>query len=71
VGSYPLLGSPHYHQPSDVLETVNHQLVTEVAKFDTAAGDKWVASGRAVNTRGLASWDEANVVVDMTAGEKR
>jgi len=37
LGSYPLLGSPHYHQASDVLETVNHQLVTEVAKFNTAA----------------------------------
>jgi hypothetical protein len=37
LGSYPLLGSPYYHQPSDLLETVNHQLVAEVAKFNTAA----------------------------------
>jgi len=36
IGSYPVLGSPHYHQPSDVLETVNHQLVAETAKTTVA-----------------------------------
>jgi hypothetical protein len=36
IGSYPVLGSPHYHQPHDVLETINHQLVTEVAKTTAA-----------------------------------
>jgi Tol biopolymer transport system component len=36
IGSYPVLGNPHYHQPHDWLETINHQLVTEVAK--TTAG---------------------------------
>lgn len=37
IGSYPILGSPHYHQVSDVLETVNHQLVAEVAKVTLAS----------------------------------
>ena len=36
IGSYPVLGNPHYHQPHDILETVNHQLVTEVAKTTAA-----------------------------------
>lgn len=36
IGSYPVLGSPHYHQPHDTLDTINHQLVTEVAKTTTA-----------------------------------
>ena len=36
IGSYPVLGNPHYHQPHDWLDTINHQLVTEVAK--TTAG---------------------------------
>lgn len=36
IGSYPVLGNPHYHQPHDVLETINHQLVTEVAKTTAA-----------------------------------
>ena len=37
IGSYPVLGSPHYHQPHDLLETINHQLVTEVAKTTAAS----------------------------------
>jgi hypothetical protein len=36
IGSYPVLGNPHYHQPHDLLEGVNHQLVTEVARTTTA-----------------------------------
>jgi hypothetical protein len=36
IGSYPVLGNPHYHQPHDILETINHQLVTEVAKTTAA-----------------------------------
>jgi hypothetical protein len=37
IGSYPVLGNPHYHQPHDVLETINHRLVTEVAKTTAAS----------------------------------
>ena len=37
IGSYPVLGSPHYHQPHDLLETINHQLVTEVARTTVAS----------------------------------
>jgi Zn-dependent M28 family amino/carboxypeptidase len=37
IGSYPILGNPHYHQVHDVLETINHQLVTEVAKTTAAS----------------------------------
>ena len=36
IGSYPVLGNPHYHQSHDVLETINHQLITEVAKTTAA-----------------------------------
>ena len=36
IGSYPVLGNPHYHQPHDLLESINHQLVTEVAKTTAA-----------------------------------
>jgi hypothetical protein len=32
IGSYPILGNPHYHQTHDVLETINHQLIAEVSK---------------------------------------
>lgn len=37
IGSYPVLGNPHYHQSHDVLETINHRLVTEVAKTTAAS----------------------------------
>jgi hypothetical protein len=36
IGSYPILGNPHYHQPHDVLETINHQLLTEVSRTTVA-----------------------------------
>ena len=36
IGSYPVLGSPHYHQASDLLEHENHQLITETSKTTVA-----------------------------------
>jgi hypothetical protein len=36
IGSYPVLGNPHYHQSHDLLDTINHQLVTEVARTTAA-----------------------------------
>jgi hypothetical protein len=37
IGSYPILGSPHYHQAHDTLDTINHELVAEVAKTTVAS----------------------------------
>jgi hypothetical protein len=37
IGSYPVLGNPHYHQPTDLLETVNHELVAETSKVTLAS----------------------------------
>ena len=36
IGSYPVLSNPHYHQPHDLLETVNHQLIAETSKTTAA-----------------------------------
>ncbi len=36
IGSYPILGNPHYHQPHDVLETINHRQLTETSKATVA-----------------------------------
>ncbi len=36
IGSYPVLGSPYYHQTTDRLETVNQRLVAEVARTTVA-----------------------------------
>jgi Tol biopolymer transport system component len=36
IGSYPVLGSPYYHQRTDLLENENHQLITETSKTTAA-----------------------------------
>jgi len=36
LGSYPVLANPYYHQPTDLLETINHQLLVEAAKYNIA-----------------------------------
>jgi hypothetical protein len=36
IGSYPVLSSPHYHQPHDLLEFENHELITETSKTTVA-----------------------------------
>jgi hypothetical protein len=37
IGSYPVLGNPNYHQPTDRVETVDHRLVAEVSRATVAA----------------------------------
>jgi len=37
IGSYPILGNPHYHEEHDVLETVDQRLVAEVSKTTVAS----------------------------------
>jgi hypothetical protein len=37
IGSYPILGNPHYHQADDILETINHRLVAEVSRTTAAS----------------------------------
>ncbi|MHB1311531.1 MAG: M20/M25/M40 family metallo-hydrolase [Gemmatimonadaceae bacterium] len=37
LGSYPVLGNPHYHQPHDLLEYENHQLIAEASKTTVAS----------------------------------
>jgi hypothetical protein len=36
IGSHPVLSNPHYHQPHDLLEFINHQLVAETSKTTVA-----------------------------------
>src|SRR5690606_26334389 len=37
IGSYPILGNPHYHQSHDVLETISQKLVAEVSRTTIAS----------------------------------
>jgi hypothetical protein len=73
IGSYPILASPHYHQTHDVLETINHELVGEVARVTTASAMLLASApsrlgGLAANRQGSAvqvTWTpavEADVV---------
>lgn len=50
MGSYPILGNPHYHQSHDGLETVNQRLVTEVART-TVATAMWMANDPGTDVR--------------------
>ena len=36
IGSYPILGNPHYHMPHDVLETIDHQQLAETSRTTVA-----------------------------------
>jgi hypothetical protein len=36
IGSYPVLSSPYYHQATDLLENINHQLIAETSKTTIA-----------------------------------
>lgn len=64
IGSYPILGSPHYHQPSDVLETINHQLVAETCRT-TVASIMLLASSPA-RVRGVTAARSATGGADVT-----
>jgi hypothetical protein len=37
IGSYPVLSNPHYHQATDLLETINHELVAETSRVTVAS----------------------------------
>ncbi len=37
IGSYPVLGNPHYHQATDELATINQDLIRETTKANVAS----------------------------------
>ena len=37
IGGYPILASPHYHETHDVIETINPQVIAEIAKVSIAS----------------------------------
>jgi len=70
IGSYPVLGNPHYHQPHDVLETIDHQLVAEVTKT-TVASIMMLASSPSRLTGLSATRTGASVALQWTASPER
>ena len=69
-GSYPVLGNPHYHQPHDVLETIDQTLVTETTRANVASVMLLASSPSRVG--GLtATRDGETLTVRWTASPER
>ena len=71
IGSYPVLGSPHYHQPHDTLDTINHQLVTEVAKTTAATLMLLASSPSRVADLKIDGHQEGAATVTWTASREK
>ena len=70
IGSYPVLGNPHYHQSHDVLETINHEQVRETTKATLAALMLLASSPERVRDVKADVVDGAMVVTWTSAAEK-
>lgn len=57
IGSYPVLGNPNYHQATDLLETINHQLITETSKTTVASVMMLASSSSPVKDLKVISYD--------------
>jgi Tol biopolymer transport system component len=57
IGSYPVLGNPNYHQATDLLETINHQLITETSKTTVASVMMLASSPAPVKDLKVISYD--------------
>ena len=71
IGSYPVLGSPHYHQSHDTLDTINHQLIAEVAK--TTAATLMLLASSPSRTTGLTveSYQNGTAALSWTANPEK
>jgi hypothetical protein len=70
IGSYPVLGNPHYHQSHDLLDGMNHQLITEVART-TAATLMLLASSPSRTTDLQATATSGAATVTWTPNPER
>jgi hypothetical protein len=70
IGSYPILGNPHYHQPHDVLETINHQQLAETSRT-TVATIMLLASSPSRLTGVAATGQQATWTAAREAGVTR
>ena len=59
IGSYPVLGNPHYHQVTDLLETINFEQVAETCKTTVATLILLASSPSRVNDLAVAASGES------------
>ncbi|MBL8205656.1 MAG: M20/M25/M40 family metallo-hydrolase [Blastocatellia bacterium] len=71
IGSYPVLGNPHYHQATDLLEGINHQLVTETSKTTTATLMMLASSPSPVKDLKVVSFDGRVAELTWTASPEK
>jgi hypothetical protein len=71
IGSYPVLGSPHYHTASDLLETVNHQLIAETCKTTVASIMLLASSPSPVKDLKVLSFSGERAEVSWTASPEK
>lgn len=71
IGSYPVLGNPHYHQPTDLLETINHQLIAETSKTTAATLMLLASSPSRLKDLKVESLDGATAKLSWTASPEK
>ncbi len=71
IGSYPVLGNPHYHQPHDLLETINHQLVAEVARTTAATLMLLASSPSRLSGLEVDSYSGGSAIVSWTPSPEK
>jgi hypothetical protein len=71
IGSYPVLGNPSYHQATDLLETINHQLITETSKTTVATLMLLAASPSRLKDLKVASYDGKTAELTWTAAPEK
>jgi hypothetical protein len=67
IGSYPVLSNPHYHQPHDLLEFENHQLIAETSKTTVATLMLLASSPSRINNLQVESASATSTTVSWSA----
>jgi hypothetical protein len=71
IGSYPVLGNPHYHQATDLLEAINHQLITETSKTTVASLMMLASSPSPVKDLKVAAYDGRTAELSWTPSPEK
>ena len=71
IGSYPVLGNPHYHQATDLLEGINHQLVVETSKTAAATMMMLASSPAPVKDLKVVRFDGKTAELTWTAAPEK
>ncbi len=70
IGSYPVLGNPHYHESTDLIDTIDHEQVTETTRT-TVATLMLLASSPSRLTNLVAKADKDGTQVSWTPSPEK